>query len=214
MLDKDTDKSSTDTKNTVNNDRLSHENGYRVMRTIVALLFGVVVAGYIVGIIFGYIQKQNQLDSVALWLIVITGLSIVIMVNQKALQGLEFIEWGSLTIRLRKLKNEFEIQRSNLNTIQEILLLLINKDERSHLINLLNHKTNNYKGSRALQRELRRLRSMELIETQNEHSIADIKVNTTMDLSKYVQLTERGTHWTKLMVNLLEQTSESSQSPG
>ena|SRR5260370_12572499 len=79
--------------------------------------------------------------------------------------------------------------------MEMVLPLLLPKPEQQHILNLGAGNTSNYQGNHFLRSELRRLRSMGLLEKHAGRNIGDIRDNLTVDLSKYVYLTKSGKDW-------------------
>lgn len=103
------------------------------------------------------------------------------------------------TVDLEELKSVQKQQQDHLSIMQLVLPLLLPKEEQQHLLNLGLEKTPDYQGHRSLRSELRRLRTMGLIEKHPYRNIADIKDNLTVDLSKFVYLTKAGKEWVKII---------------
>jgi hypothetical protein len=95
-------------------------------------------------------------------------------------------------IELEEVKRTQEWQQDQLRVMQMVLPLLLPKKEQQHLINLKLGKNLDYQGSKLLRFELRRLRSMGLLENHSSHNIGDIRDNLKVKLSHYVCLTENG----------------------
>jgi len=58
-------------------------------------------------------------------------------------------------------------------------------------------KDADYKGHHALRAELRRLRSITLIEMRDNRHVRDMRDGSTFDLADYVKLTPLGERWAK-----------------
>jgi hypothetical protein len=103
------------------------------------------------------------------------------------------------TVELEEVKRTQEVQQDHLNIMQLVLPLLLPKQEQQHLINLELGKTSGYRGSHSVRTELRRLRSMGLLEKHPSRNIGDINDNVTVNLSDYVYLTANGKEWVKII---------------
>lgn len=103
-----------------------------------------------------------------------------------------------LSVELDEMKRTQEWQQDHLRVIQMVLPLLLPKKEQQHIMNLGLGRTSGYKGNHALRSELRRLRSMGLLENPH-HSIGDIRDNLTVNLGEYVFLTRCGKEWATLI---------------
>ena len=76
-----------------------------------------------------------------------------------------------------------------------VLPLLLPENERRHLLNLAEGRTQGYRGGDVPRTELRRLRSMGLIEMHPGRWVSQMHSDATFDLSDYVALTELGERW-------------------
>ena len=102
-------------------------------------------------------------------------------------------------IELDEVKRTQESQQDHLRVMELVLPLLLPKPEQQHLLNLGAGNTSQYQGNPFLRSELRRLRSMGLLEKHVDRNIGDIRDNLTVDLSHYVYLTKNGMEWVKIM---------------
>jgi hypothetical protein len=102
-------------------------------------------------------------------------------------------------VELDEVKRTQEWQQDHLRVMQMVLPLLLPKEEQQHLINLGLGKTLDYQGNKSVRSELRRLRSMGLLEKHPFHNIGDIRDNLTVNLSDYVYLTQNGKEWVKII---------------
>ena len=102
-------------------------------------------------------------------------------------------------VELDEVKRTQEWQQDHLRVMQMVLPLLLPKEEQQHLINLGLGKTSDYKGNKPLRAELRRLRSMGLLEKHPLHNIGDIRDDRTVNLGDYVYLTRSGKEWVKII---------------
>ena len=103
------------------------------------------------------------------------------------------------TVDLTEIKSKQEWQQDHLKVVQLVLPLLLPIQDQQHLINLGTQKTSGYEGNHAVRSELRRLRSMGLIEKHAGRNIGDIKDNLTVDLRDYVYLTKSGQEWVTII---------------
>ena len=117
------------------------------------------------------------------------------LVSEHLRKELATVELG---LELDEVKRTQEWQQDHLRVIKMVLPLLLPKEEQQHILNLGLGRTSNYQGNHSLRSELRRLRSMGLLENPR-HSIGDIKDNLIVNLSEYASLTESGKEWAKLV---------------
>jgi hypothetical protein len=76
--------------------------------------------------------------------------------------------------------------------VRLVLTLLVQPGERNHLDNLAKPGPVSYDGNHNVRSELRRLRTLGLIENQTNRHIRELKDGTKQDLKTIVQLTKRG----------------------
>ncbi|MBV9671450.1 MAG: hypothetical protein JO076_01315 [Verrucomicrobia bacterium] len=103
------------------------------------------------------------------------------------------------TVDLTEIKSKQDWQQDHLKVVQLVLPLLLPIQEQQHLINLGIQNTSGYRGNDAVRSELRRLRSMGLIEKRAGRNIGEIKDNHTIDLQDYVYLTKSGQEWVTII---------------
>jgi hypothetical protein len=77
-----------------------------------------------------------------------------------------------------------------------MLSLLLPATERDHLFNLESGKTR-YEGNHAVRTELRRLRSMHLLQMKQGKNISELKDEGIWDIGTFVELTPMGRRWIK-----------------
>jgi hypothetical protein len=103
---------------------------------------------------------------------------------------------GQLKLEMiEKLREQQQKQEEKIADIALILPLLLQDKEVRHIRNLFIGRTERYQGSAALREELRRLRSIGLISTKADRTIADMRDGMVFDLADYVKLTELGRRW-------------------
>jgi hypothetical protein len=114
-------------------------------------------------------------------------------------QGLRQV---ALEVRNRKnskvLSSVSQVQQQQsemMDVLRLILPVVIPSEGRIHLQNLLAGTTDGYEGRRTLRRELRQLRSMQLIAMVGGHRVADISDGMKINLQDYAQLTDMGKFW-------------------
>jgi hypothetical protein len=76
------------------------------------------------------------------------------------------------TVELEEVKSMQKWQQDHLSVMQLVLPLLLPKEEQQHLVNLGLGNTSGYQGNHSVRSELRRLRSMGLVEKHPYRNIA------------------------------------------
>ncbi len=102
------------------------------------------------------------------------------------------------------LHERIDKQAKNVSDIELLLPLLLPETEVTHIVNLLQKSTSDYKGSGALRKELRRLASVGLVFRKSGIQIHDIKDGETFDLKNHVELTDLGRRLAKRILEIRE----------
>jgi hypothetical protein len=100
-------------------------------------------------------------------------------------------------------------QSDALDDIALVLPLLLPRNERRHLMNLKRGRTDGYKGRGSLRSEIRRLRSMGLLEMLPQRTVGHMETGKAFDLGDYVRLTELGRRWVRRIEQIEEKEAES-----
>jgi hypothetical protein len=146
---------------------------------------------YIAGILEGKFIGERRLTTSDTIVVIVVGIALFAALWPEVLDHLSKVKLGGVEFELLQHLNERQRkQQTDLDDIRFILTLLLPPSERSHLENLENGNTLNYKGNHNLRTELRRLRTLKLIE--NTRPIADIGDDIKVDLKDFVDLTEAG----------------------
>ena len=162
----------------------------QLSRYAVALVIVGAVVLYLVEALRGRIQR---IDSGSVALLVVTGIVVVFVITPGVMDRLSQIEVSGIKFEL--LKREQLRQRNELDEFSLIFPILLPESERHHLMNLAYQRTTGYKGNHDVRTELRRLRSIGLIRMMPDQQVSQIKDGSTVDLAKYVGLTNLGRRW-------------------
>ena len=170
-------------------------SAYRVGLVIIITTLTI---SYTVAILAGLIPEGRKIDTITLAIIALAIFGVFLVMHPRALDRLKTVKAGGFELEmLEKVREKQAIQETALKDIALILPLLFPKAEQKHLFNLADGKTSNYKGHAALRVELRRLRSIGLIQSRPDMYISDIGDDSKVDLAKYVELTSLGERWVK-----------------
>jgi hypothetical protein len=166
-------------------------------RWIIAFFIGALSLAYVIGLVSGNIPKDRQIDATVIALIVLSAISILFLVRPDSFSRLKLLEMAGFKLELlEKVREKQEMQQVRLDDIRWILPLLLPETERNHLFNLERGQTKEYIGRGSLRAELRRLRSIGLIEMVNpDRHIAQLQGGGKFNLADYVRLTKRGRQW-------------------
>lgn len=174
-------------------------------RAGLAVLIGALASAYFVAIVVGGLPSEQRIDSNGLILIVLVGLSIVLLTSPRLLQRLTLLELPGFKLQLDRLIRAQEDQERRLAIISSLLPLLLPAPEQQHMLNLDYGRTMNYTGGSNLRAELRRLRSIKIIEMVSDKvKIADLHSNSTYDIADYIRLTPLGKDWVEVIKELEE----------
>jgi hypothetical protein len=102
------------------------------------------------------------------------------------------VEILGIKLQLDRVMERQAQQQTQLQDISLILPLLIPQSERKHLAELGSNQKNLYQGCSSLVRELRRLRSVDLVTGQAIHRLEHM---SNFYLDRYIKLTEFGKRW-------------------
>jgi hypothetical protein len=96
---------------------------------------------------------------------------------------------------LERVNEAQQVQSQLMDVLRLILPVVIPSEARIHLRNLVEGTCDGYIGRSSLRRELRQLRSMQLITMRNGRRIGDFVDGMACNLSDFVMLTEVGKFW-------------------
>jgi hypothetical protein len=179
----------------VEDSKTIRETRFRIYASVAA---AAVISTYTLGIVFGYVPKNRQLDGSALTLIVVALLAILILLHPDVLSRLKVLEALNFRVELSEVKEKLARQGDDLTVIRMMLPFFLPNNERRHLTNLARHQTASYQGGNPLRDELRRLRSIGLIRMRGpDRHIGQMTSGTTFDLADFVELTSIGEYWAR-----------------
>ncbi len=192
------------TKNSEESTPQKAKSSYRVL---VAILIGVIVAGYTLGVILGLLPTDRKIDTVTLLLIVLAVVVIVGLVSPETLKRVKILELGTggVKFELEQVKQKQAQQEDRLKQFAEILPLLLPEPEQQHLLNLTNGQTTDYVGNHILQADLRHLRSIQLIKMIGNHHVSEMTDNKKFNLADYVEVTPEGKRWIHIIQEIKQE---------
>jgi hypothetical protein len=174
----------------------------RLRRFMFAGFIGLLLAAYVAAILSGTISASRQITIADLIVVVIAVIAIGIVIWPESLRNIQELGIGGLSVKMRsQMRDLLDTQRNHQKQLDQLrftLYLLVTDNERTHLENLYNRTTANYKRNEWLQAELRRLRTIGLITSKR----FIFEMPEEFDLGDWVALTERGDEylrrWTEL----------------
>jgi hypothetical protein len=168
----------------------------RTKQIAIAAVLVVLVLAYSIGIVLGVISADRKIDAVHLALIVVTIFVVAVLVHPEIFDRFKRLKLSGFEVELlEKVREKQAVQENQLEDIRLILPLLLPDTERKHLLNLNRGKTGDYRGGHALRVELRRLRSIGLLEMKGGKHISDLKDGAAFDLADVVKLAPLGERW-------------------
>ncbi len=167
--------------------------GYRGVRVGLSAAIALVAAAYTVGVVAGRLPENRQITATHLGVIVVAAVVILLLLRPHALDRLTRVDIAGVKLEMLQAKQDQQADR--LDEISRILPLLLPAQERTHLVNLADEATDDYRGSDALRAELRRLRSVGLVRMRGTHHVAELSNGLSFRLSDYVVLTPLGSWW-------------------
>jgi hypothetical protein len=163
-----------------------------------SLLILAVLCVYTLGVLRGWIPPDKKIDAVHLAFITLGLAVVLLLLRPRAFEGLKLLEGGGLKLEFERVKERQREQGDQLKFVRLVLPLLLAENERRHLLNLADEKTGDYRGSNAVRAELRRLRSLNLIQMRVDKPIAElVKDNQDFDLTSFARLTPEGEEWVR-----------------
>jgi len=173
----------------------NHGTTFRIWVSVAA---ATLLSVYALGIVLGYVPKDNRLDGSSLTLIVVGLLGIALLLRPDVLNRLKIVEAFNFRVELSEVKEKLARQSDDLAATRMMLPFLLPDKERIHLTNLSRHQTANYKGGNPLRIEMRRLRSIGLIRMRSpDRHIGQMTSDKTFDLADFVELTQLGEYWAR-----------------
>jgi hypothetical protein len=170
---------------------------------ITAVLVSLSALAYTIGVVAGFIPESHKLDTVGLAIIALAVVVVTVLVWPEGFGRLKLFELAGFRLEmLERVKERQERQENQLDDISLILPLLFPATERRHLLNLAQGNTTGYVGHAPLRAELRRLRSITLIEMRDNRHVGDMRDGLTFDLADYVKLTPLGERWAKRITEI------------
>ena len=190
------------------------------LRVFLATSTGVAVVGYTIAIVLGKLPEEQRIDAVHFGIIALSGVIILLLLRPSLANRLKRFEGAGFKLEMLeqvkekqdKQANALDKQASALDDISLMLPLLLPKTERKHLMNLDRGRTDGYKGNTAFRSEIRRLRSIGLLEMRPDCHVGHMKTKMEFDLADYVQLTDLGHRWVERIKQIEEQEREVDES--
>jgi|SRR5258707_238611 hypothetical protein len=187
---------------------------YRYMiRCAVAVIVLATVCSYIAGIVLGKISAERKLGGAEVLLVFVSGLVVTVLLRPELLERLTHVKIGSVEVELRKLQEDQQVQRNELDDLRFVLTLLLQHSEKEHLRKLNEGETQDYVGRPELRTELRKLRTLGLIRSCEGRRIHEIADKRKVDLKDFVKLTERGRHYLERIGEYTEDQASSISQP-
>jgi hypothetical protein len=167
-------------------------NRLYLIRSLIAIAVVLTVAAYIAGIVAGRIPVTQKLTGADVGLILVACAVTIVLLRPDLLHYFARIKLGIFEADLRDLQEGQRVQEKELDDVRLVLTLLVQPREQNHLANLAKAGPASYDGNHNVRTELRRLRTLGLIENQDQRHIGELKDGTRQDLKAIVQLTKRG----------------------
>ena len=165
------------------------------IRVLCALIVMLAVCVYIVFVVLGKFQERQKLTASDVGMIVVAVFVAGVLLQPEFLSRLTHLKVGNVELELEKLQQDQQLQRRELDDVRFVLTLLLQQAEVQHLKNLENKKPQVYEGNNNVRSELRKLRTLGLIQNRKDRTIGELTDRFKFDLNDYVQLTARGRHY-------------------
>ncbi|QDT16748.1 hypothetical protein [Alienimonas californiensis] len=158
----------------------------------------VAVLAYTAGVLFGPFDEAHRIDAVHLGLIALAVGGAAVLVRPD-LFPLKRLEVSGFKLELLERVRAEQIKQENvLHDLEMMLPLLPPQAEREHLLNLDRGRSAGYWGGGPLWAELRRLRSIGLLELiRLDRQVGQLRGDRDFDLAEFVRLTPLGHRWVR-----------------
>jgi len=189
----------------------SHQQKRSRLGVIAGVVLLALLAAYAWGIVAGRLPADRRIDASAVGIIVVGCVIALFFARPEMVERVSRFE--ALGWKL-EMENRQQQQSAQLKDIELILPILLPKKERKHLTNLAEGKTAGYKGNHEMRSELRRLRSLKLIDMVGDQHIQSMADGATFDLANYVRLTSLGTRWAERVKQLEAEIDSEAKAAG
>ncbi len=174
-----------------------------VARVLTAGLLLLLVAAYTIGVVTGVVPQGHRIDASHLGIIVVTAVAALLLLRPDLAERLQRVEGAGFKLEmLRQVREQLSEQEQALKKQEDViddisldLPLLLSKGERKHLMKLKNGRAHGYRGRGSLRSEIRRLRSIGLLDMLPGRTVGQMETGTSFNLADYVRLTELGRRW-------------------
>ena len=187
-----------------NDQQPANRRGLQIAAGLV-LLF---VTGYTVAVMLG-LPTERRIDAATLGVLGFGAIIAFVLFRPDLIDRVTSLEIAGWKVDI---ENRQERQDKQLKDIQLILPILLPETERKHLLNLANQDTKSYKGNHEVRTELRRLRSLKLIQMKTGQQIGRMEDGKVIDLRDYVELTELGRHWADRIKEIEAEAAKTAES--
>lgn len=163
---------------------------------LIAVLLCALTLAYMVCAVAIPIPKERRLDVAELGILVLVTVVTAMLCMPSFFKRVKSLKFpgGELEL-LEKLQEDAQKNKEELDDIRFVLTLLLAPGELQHLKNLQSRQTGKYAGGGAVRAELRKLRTLGLIDNQPRRAIGELEDQMNMDLADLVHLTERGNRY-------------------
>jgi hypothetical protein len=164
-------------------------------RSVIAVAILLAVAVYVVRIVAYGMDEKHRLTGADAAIVVVGILIGAILMQPQLLENIKHFKLGSIEFELQHLQRKQEKQQADLDGVRLALTLLVQESERGRLRKLKSGDTKDTIGSHELRTDLRRLRTLRLVQSVGERKIAELKDGQKLDLKNIVELTEDGKNY-------------------
>lgn len=183
-------------------------------RVVLALLLGLLGAGYGTGIVLGYVPESRRIDAASLAMLTVVAIGVLLALQPDLFDRLKRLEMSGFKVEmLERVREQQSEQAVQIRDMALMLPLLLPLSERKHLLNLAAGGSSNTQGTNTLRSELRRLRSFDLLRMRPGKHVESIKDGGVFDLTEFVELTELGKRWARRITEIEKSESETGSGP-
>jgi hypothetical protein len=138
---------------------------------------------YTLGVVLGIVPKDQKIDAANPINIALAGICAILLVNPDALERLRHFKVAGFVFDLEQIRKQQEQQAGQLEAINLLLPMVVREEEGRHLHNIAAGKTSGYLGNHDMRTELRRLKTMGLIEKLPGRFAGEMKDGMKFDLA-------------------------------
>ena len=163
------------------------------LRIAAAAIVIVLAAGYLLGVLSGWVTNSHRLGLTEIALALIAVGVAALLIQPEMLDAVSRFQFGGLQVELRQLREGVQTQSQQLDEMRFLILLLMTEKQRKYLTELSQDGPALHNGDAELRDALRSLRSAGLIKMKGDHHVSELKDGVIKrDIRELVEITDDG----------------------